>query len=336
MLYATTRSKTDSYTDYRTLFEDRAPNGGFFLPMRLPRLEHTQLLTIKEQSFGETVAFILNLFYTGRITSWDVDCSVGKNPVKVISVDHRVLLAKLWDNPQGEYRYLCTKLYEKLCAGERKELTDWANIAIRIAVLFGVYGIVQKSQIKSFDISVNTGDFSDPMAAWYAREMGLPIGRIICTCNETNLVWDFLHRGELNAAMLTSELNASNPTGIERLIFHTLGLEHTQNYLEISFKGDIYRVSPEHLRLLNDGMFVSVVGKDRPESVISAFYGANDIILDPNTALSYGGLQDYRSKAGESTPTVLLWDNSPIHSASTIQRSTGLGKYEIEKHIEKY
>ena len=58
-------------------------------------------------------------------------------------------------------------------------------------------------------------------------------------------------------------------------------------------------------------------------------------ILDPYTAVSYGSLQDYRAKTGESCPTVLLWDRNPMHYLSIVEKATGLTKREIENTINQ-
>lgn len=310
MLYVTTRSKTDSYTDYRTLFDNRAPDGGYFLPFRMPKLSQNQLMDLRTQTFGQNVSFILNLFFSGRITSWDVDCCIGKRPADVISVNHRVLLARLWDNPSGQYRYLCDRLFEKLCAEKNNMPTEWAYIAIRIAVLFGIYGILSDQQIETFDICVPCGDFSDPMAAFYARDMGLPIGNIICVCNDDSPVWDFLHRGELDTGEMSKQ-NEHAPLALERLIYATLGYEQTQKYLEKTAQEDVYHILPEQLTVLNKGIFVCVVGEERASSVQAAFKGSHHYKIDARTAAAYGGLQDYRFKFGESNFTLLLWDFAP-------------------------
>lgn len=341
MLYATTRSKTDSYTAHRALAENKAPDGGFFLPFRMPVLEPVQLRKLKEQSFSETVAQILNLFFSSGITAWDVDCCIGKSAARIISMPHRVHLAKLWNNPQGDYAYICGRLYEKLY-GKTPEtgVTDWAGIAIRIAVLFGIGSLLQKMDIASFDVAVNTGDFSAPIAVWYARKMGLSVGTIICACNENSAAWDFLHRGELNTGMTTvhtatPELDISNPPGLERLIFATLGFDETQKYLTAVSKGRLYQIRPDMTQCINKGVFVSVIGNDRIDSVISSVYRSNNCILDPYTAVSYGSLQDYRAKTGESCPTILFWDKNPVHYLAAVQNATGLSKGEIEKKINQ-
>ena len=46
------------------------------------------------------------------------------------------------------------------------------------------------------DISVVCGNFDLPMSAWYARAWGLPIGNIICCCNENGNLWNLIHHGQ--------------------------------------------------------------------------------------------------------------------------------------------
>lgn len=340
MLYATTRSKTDSYTAYRVLFDDCAPDGGRFLPFRIPRYTKEQINKMTEQSFGETIAQVLNVFFSARLTGWDVDCCIGKAGTKLSAMSHRVLIAELWRNPEGDFSYIADRLYEKLCGdAPERGVSDWANIAIRISVLFALHSQLCKLGFEGFDIAVNSGDFSVPMSAWYARQMGLPIGTIVCTCNENSAPWDFLHRGELNTGLpvihtVTEALDVANPSGLERLIFSALGFEETQKYVQCASRKGNYHIRPDMVKQICDGMFVSVVGKDRVNPMISSVYRSNNYILDPYTAVSYGGLQDYRAKTGESRPTLLLWEKNPMQFADMVANATGLTKAEIEKHLE--
>lgn len=339
MLYAATRSKIDSYTSYRVLHEEYASDGGFFVPMRLPQYDTAEIEKIADGSFGDTVAAILNVFFSAGLTGWDVDCCIGKMAVAVSSMSHRVLLAELWHNSKGDYSDMSEKLYVKICGDTSgKAVSEWAKIAIRIAFLFGIYGQLKTLGYQSFDLSVTSGDFSVPMAAWYARKMGLPINMIVCACNENSAPWDFLHRGELNtgAAVIstsTQELDHAIPACLERLIFEVLGFEETKKYVECLHRKGVYHIRPDMIAQLNRGMYVSVVGKDRVEPVIRSVYRTNHCVLDPYTAVAYGGLQDYRSKTGESNPTVLLWEKSPVNFLPAVQRATGLTASEIEKHL---
>ena len=64
MLYVTTRNKTETYTSYKTLVDSFAPDGGSFLPFKMPVYTEDQILTLKDISFNQIVADILNAFFT--------------------------------------------------------------------------------------------------------------------------------------------------------------------------------------------------------------------------------------------------------------------------------
>ena len=63
MLYISSRSKNDSFTAHRVLHNEMAPDGGVFVPFRLPTLDAEQIARLREQSFCKTVSDILNIFF---------------------------------------------------------------------------------------------------------------------------------------------------------------------------------------------------------------------------------------------------------------------------------
>ncbi len=338
MLYQSSRSKTDSFTSYRALHEQVAPDGGQFMPFRLPSFSETQICDLKTKSFGQNVAQILNLFFSSELTGWDVDCLIGKNPAGITSMSQRVVVAKLWNNPQSHYRYLEDSLFQKLSAVPGVIPGMWAKLAIRIAILFAVTGELAKIGVEKFDIAVPAGDLEIPVAAWYGKKMGLPIGMIICSCNENSAIWDFIHRGELDTGLPVIQtalplLDVQNPSGLEHLISGSLGIDETLRYRQSVEQKKTYRIHPEFLPELNKGLFVSVVGQKRTEPVINSVYRSSGLILDPYAAVAYGGLQDYRAKTGESRTTLLISDVSPMEYVNMITRATGLTREEVRKYI---
>ena len=78
MLYLSTRSKADSFTAYRVLHSDAAPDGGMFLPMQLPVQNDADLAAFAQMNFGEAAAAVLNLFFGTKLSGWDVDFAVGR------------------------------------------------------------------------------------------------------------------------------------------------------------------------------------------------------------------------------------------------------------------
>ena len=340
MLYMTTTEKDDAYTAARTFYEDRGPDGGLFVPRQLPVYAVEQLKQLEALFFGQRIAQILNGFFGTKLTGWDVDSAIGRCPVKVHTMSHRILFAELWQNLDGDYSHLERTLAEMIrCDGDRGlPVSSWLRISVRIAVLFALFSeLVRVGELSwdiETDVSVHGGDLSAAVAVWYARIMGLPVGNIICGCNENCVVWDLLHHGEMKTdaapvSTATPLADVSLPPELERLIYGTLGREQTQRYLLTCQRRGLYVPPAESFEQLRKGMFVAVVSRARVEVLIPSVYRTNRYLMGPYTALAYGGLMDYRAKTGESRPALLLAERAPKQDAALVAVVMGLTEQQI-------
>lgn len=330
MLYITTFSDKDAYTAHRTLQSDRAPDGGLFVPFFLPTYENAYIESLITKSFGEIVAEIMNLFFSCRLNGWDIDFCIGKNPIKINSMNHKVTFSELWHNHESKYSYIEKALYTKICPNQpaTQQPTEWFCIAVRISVLFAVFSELFKQGITDFtqlvDISVPTGDFAAPISAWYARKMGLPVGTIICSCEDNSYVWDLIQRGEVNTG------NCAQPEGLQRLIQGALGYDEVIRYRAVCENGSVYSLDDENINLINSIMFSAVIGKERIPAVINSIYRTSQYVIDENTALAYAGLQDYRTRVSNGHHGVLLAYDSPDLCIDTISKATGVPKSDLQ------
>lgn len=308
MLYLTTREKFDAFTPSRTLSSDTASDGGMYVPYRMPVLEKAQLAELMNQSFGQVTAFLLNRFFGGNLSGWDVDSSVGKRPVKVAVVGNRIYAAQLWQNLDGSYAQLEKTLAGKI-PGYQGINTSWLRIAIRICVLFGVFAEMNKDGLitaEKLDVAVSADDFAVPMAVWYARQMGLPIGMILCSCQEKSGVWELLHLGEMKTDTDPALLHE-----VERLIFGTLGMEEARQFVQVVNRQGTYKLLPVDAEALRSGMFCSVIGSQRAQEVIPSVFRTNAYSLSSDAAAPYAALMDYRAKIGINQDSLLLEDSKP-------------------------
>lgn len=330
MLYVTTRNKYDTYTVHHVMEKDRGEDGGLFQPFRLVPFTREELFDMAGQTFGQRVAQILNLFFSARITGWDVDFCAGKNPVKLVPMNHRILAAECWHNPDNTFARMEKSLCERICGKTIEKPTAWMAIAVRIAVLFGIYGDLLGADAvrpeKPLDVAVAAGDFTAPMAAWYAREMGLPIGKVICCCEEDSGLWELLHHGEVRT-------DCGMPRNLERLVHLTLGVEEAVRYCEACEKGRIYATRPGMLEVLRKGMDAYVVSAQRQSALIPNVYRTGGVILALETAQAYGGLLDYRAKTGESRPALLLAERSPVLDKKIVAAAMDISEQELLRQL---
>lgn len=344
MLYITTRDKSDAYTAYRTLSDNRGPDGGFFVPFQMPKMDRDAVQALKDKTFGQNVADILNLLFSARLDGWDVEFCIGRYPTKLVAMSHRIVFAETWHNPDMDFARLVRNLSGRIRGLEDStdKPTNWAWIAVRIAVLFGVFGELQKVNLtdmdRGVDVAVATGDFTAPMAVWYAREMGLPIGNIVCGCNDNGGIWDLLHHGEMRTdgkavATGTPEGDMAVPPDLERLIYGTLGIAEANRFRMACEDAKPY-VPPQGIfEDLRRGMYAGVVSTARMESIIRSVYNTSTYIMDPYGALAYCGLQDYRNRYSENRPALVLCERSPIHFTDTVSRSIGISNHELSDRL---
>lgn len=342
MLYVTTRGTQDAFTAYRTMHQDRGPDGGLFVPMRMPVPERGDIVSLSEQSFGQNVADILNLFFGTKLTAWDVDVTIGKNVSVLKPIGHRTLIGELWHNAEGNFERVISSLAHRIHPdGECvTTATNWVQIAVRIAVIFGVFGQLLKTEQvkpgKPLDIAVTSGSFAAPMALWYAREMGLPIGNIICGCNENGSVWDLLHRGAVDTAAIavkttTPEADFALPPNLERLICAALGQEEALHYTWCCMEGRSYEPPEARMEELRRGIFTAVVSRMRVETIIPSVYRTNRYILDIYSALAYGALSDYRSRTGSFGTALVLTEKCPLCNASAVADYMRISPEELQR-----
>lgn len=333
MLYVTTRNNRDPYTAYRAMHEFRGPDGGFFLPFRHPKFSEAELDALAEKSFGQCVADVLNRLCNSHLTGWDVDFCCGRAPVRLTSLRHKILIAEAWHTPTGTFRHVTKALAERLsCNGDK--VSDWMEIAVRAAVFFGIFGELKRNGMEQADISVVSGDFTLPISAWYARHWGLPIGRILCCCNENNAVWELFCHGQLRTdaisiSTMIPEADVALPIGLERLIYDTGGIQEAQKYLDCCRLGSPYYPGDRILTKLRSGIYVSVVSTHRLETTIPSVYRTHGYCMTPSVALAYAGLLDYRAKTGETGPVLVWAEENPALHAQTISRITGIPEEEI-------
>lgn len=291
------------------------------MPFRLPVLSEEELLHFASGSFHEAVAQALNLLFGVKVTAWEVSCCIGRYPVRISDLSRKTLVAELWHNQAGDVDWLVSSLTDLLCE-EPSALDEgnWADVGIRIAVLCGIVSLLREGDRITgdswFDISLTSGDFAGVMAAWYAKRLGLPIGKIIVCCKENSALWDLIHQGQMRTDRLTHEkTDILIPVGLERLIYECGGNGEVERYLDRTRRGGIYCPAEVCLDRMRRDLTVSVVGQARVTDTVSSVISSRRYAFSDSGALSYAGLLDHRVISGESHTSVVLAEKRPSFDA---------------------
>lgn len=336
MLYVTTRNTQDAYTAQRALMENRAPDGGLYHPFHAPHFSPEEIDALLQKPFNQCMAQILSILFKRSVSAWDIDFCIGRYPVRLEMLRHRIVMGELWHNPRWDYDHLVKNLTDHLC-GIGTAPGDWVKIAAGIAVLFGLFADLKQAGIETADISVVSGDFSVPMSAWYARKWGLPIGNIVCCCNENKDLWDLICHGQMRTDSVSisttvPQADVALPEDLERMIYECGGVTEVERYLDACRRGRMYCPSDAVWSKLRSGMYVSVVSSHRVETIVPGVYRTHGYLVSPHTALAYAGLQDYRAKTGQTRHAVILAERGPQTDAEKVSQMIGIPFSEFEQY----
>lgn len=333
MLYVTTRSNQEIYTAQRALAEDRAPDGGFYVPFRAPSFSGEDLAAMP---FHQRMAEVLNTFFQTKLTGWDISFCIGRSSMKWLPMGNRITVGEFWHNPGWEFAQMERSLARLLCP-EAEQPGNWLRIAIRIAVLAAILPEIAQGA-EPVDVSVLSGDLLWAMSIWYGRKWGLPVGSSILCCNENKNIWDLFCHGQMrtdSVAIATEvpEADLPLPADLERLIHGCCGTEEVLRYLDISRRGEVYDLEESRFTALREGQYVSVVSSGRIRDAIPGALRTHRYLLSPATSLAYAGLLDYRARKGIFRNALVVSERNPLLDSDTIARVLEIPEAELKKHF---
>ena len=331
MLYLTTREKYDAFTAARTTKSDRGPNGGFYLPYKMPNFSREEMAAMKDRSFGQNMAELLNQFFATRFTAWDVEFCIGRYPMRLASMGQKVLVAECWRNLEGNYERMERQVAALICGCSIWEvrITSWLRIGIRIAFLFATYAEMLRQEMvsdrKPFDVAVSEGNLSLLMAVWYAKAMGLPVANIICGCNDGSATWDLVYNGQIRPG------DREPVEELERLVFDHFGFEEAARFVGCLQMGENYEIPKEGKAKIQENFFAAVVSHNRMESVILNAFRTSSYIMGPDAAVSYSALMDHRARTGEGRVALLLADRNAGESSREVAAAMGVTEEKLKE-----
>lgn len=214
----------------------------------------------------------------------------------------------------------------------------------QVAYYFAAYGkMLRDGKLNSgepMNVVVPTGNFGNILAAYYAKQMGLPINKFICASNKNKVLFDFFESGTydrnrefyLTASPSMDILISSN---LERLLYHLAGEDvKIVNELMTSLKEKgQYTISEEMRAGIKD--FVGGYADDsQTKAAIKKVYDEDGYLMDTHTAVAYAVYNNYMQQHQDETPTVIISTASPYkftHSVMTALDSKfeGISDFEL-------
>lgn len=188
-------------------------------------------------------------------------------------------------------------------------------------------GSIQESEEINF--VVPTGNFGNILAGYYAKQMGLPVKKLICASNANKVLYDFFGTGIYDrnrGFILTSSpsMDILISSNLERLIYHIAGDDPAANaaYMRDLAQGGRYAITDRMREELADfaGGFAT---EEETAAEIARLYKAAGYVIDPHTAVASSVYESYRKSAGDATAAVIVSTASPFKFESSVMKALG-------------
>lgn len=197
-------------------------------------------------------------------------------------------------------------------------------------VVYYVYAyakLLHSGALKSgewMNVVVPTGNFGNILAAYYAKNMGVPIGKLICASNENKVLFDFFETGKYDRNrefVLTSSpsMDILISSNLERLIYRIAGEDAGKNqaFMDSLSKDGVYEITEEMREQLKD-FYGNYATEDETRETIKAYFEKCGYVLDTHTAVAASVYEKYKREAKDSTKTIIASTASPYKFARSV------------------
>ena len=194
-------------------------------------------------------------------------------------------------------------------------------------------GVIGKDE--RINVVVPTGNFGNILAAFYAKNMGIPIAKLICASNENKVLYDFFTTGTYDKNrefMLTSSpsMDILISSNLERLIYLSTGCDAAADAAlmkDLSEKGS-YTVTENMRQFMSDfrGGFAT---EAQNEATIRKIFEDTGYLIDTHTGVAATVYNAYKAETGDQTKTVIASTASPYKFSHSVLEAIK-GKSAVE------
>ena len=225
---------------------------------------------------------------------------------------------------------IAAKLAERNIRLSSANSINWGRLVPQIVYYFAAYAQRLKAGKIAFgdevDFCVPTGNFGDILAGYYAKQMGLPVGRLVCASNQNNVLTDFLSTGTYTAKRefyktTSPSMDILVSSNLERLLYHVTGSDaEVAGLMKSLNETGSYTVRPETLAAIRESFNCGWSSEEQVAGEIRAHYEKDGYLCDTHTAVAF---HVAAQKKRDGVPMVVLSTASPFKFPRSVLEALG-------------
>ena len=212
---------------------------------------------------------------------------------------------------------------------------NWGRILPQIVYYISAYcdllkeGKVQKGD--PINVCVPTGNFGNILSAYYAKQMGVPIHKLICASNQNNVLTDFIKTGVYDRNRpfyntMSPSMDILISSNLERMLFEFTERDDVavKEYMSALATEGRYEVSEKVKKQLDKNFAAGCCGDAETQDMIAKMWKEKNYLIDTHTAVAFHVLEEYRRETGDDTPTVVVSTASPFKFCDNVLGALGV------------
>ncbi len=222
---------------------------------------------------------------------------------------------------------------------------NWGRLAPQIVYYVSAYcDLVARNEVKmgeTVNICVPTGNFGNILAAYLAKRMGLPVGKLLCASNSNNVLTDFLHTGVYDRRRkfhqtLSPSMDILISSNVERLLYYISGGDDafvTKKMAALTTDG-VYVLDGAALDTLKNDFYGGFCDDSETKATIKTVFDETGYLIDTHTAVAISTARRYASETGDLRKCIIASTASAYKFAKGVYEAlggnaVGLGDVEL-------
>lgn len=167
------------------------------------------------------------------------------------------------------------------------------------------------------NVVVPTGNFGNILASFYAKQMGIPIGKFICASNKNKVLFDFFRTGSYDRrrefyVTTSPSMDILISSNLERMIYRITGNnpEKCAEFMQALTKDGVYTITEEMKKGLSE-FYGGYATEEETAEKIREVYEKDHYVMDTHTAVAAVAYDKYKAETGDETPSVIASTASP-------------------------